>query len=87
MIHIEEKFTNDNSVSIHVDGIIDNESLDSLIEVMQINLKEKMQITLNLAGLMHVDQAGKAYLKKYRNKVMFEGLSEFLKLEIGLKEY
>ncbi|MBW2369319.1 MAG: hypothetical protein JRH15_15725 [Deltaproteobacteria bacterium] len=85
MIHIEEIFTNERSVSIRVDGILDSESLKTLTEVMQLNLQEKMNITLNLSGLIHADREGKAYLEKLRDQVMFEGLSEFLKLEIGLK--
>ena len=87
MMRIEEKYDSDNGVSIRIDGVVDSGSLQSLKEVMQFNLKKKMQITLNLSGLIHVDHAGKVFLKRHRNKVKFEEISEFLKMEIGLKEY
>ncbi|MBW2368129.1 MAG: hypothetical protein JRH15_09610 [Deltaproteobacteria bacterium] len=86
MLHIKEIFPDRESVTIKADGKLDRESLQILEEVIEDNQKEGRRVSLLLRGIIRADRDGKDFLIKYRDSLPMEGLSEFLKKEIGFSD-
>ena len=84
MIHIKENRRSASAVDIKVDGILDTDSVATLETVLQRNLTLNKDILLQLQGIIHIDRDGMDFLKKHRNRIARKGLSEFMRLELGL---
>ncbi|MBW2370040.1 MAG: hypothetical protein JRH15_19380 [Deltaproteobacteria bacterium] len=82
MFYINESHTEPDVVSIKMDGILDGNSIQTLLEIMNRNLDADKQVILDLGGTMHVDREARETLRKYRNRISLKGLSEFLRMEI-----
>ena len=83
MIYIEERYSDNSTVEIHVHGRLDREALPTLIDTCQPHLKtEGTKIVLRFIRLESVSLEAKTYLQQINHKVTFEGLPAFLKLEL-----
>jgi len=83
MIHIYVKKLNYNSVIIKADGVLNYKSIAILEEVLTRN-KNYKKIFLQLGKISHFDRSGKDFLRVYRNKVIMEGIPDFLRAEINI---
>lgn len=85
MFYINESHNEPDIVSINVDGILDRNSIQTLLEIMNRNLDNDKQVILDLGGIMHVDRKAREALRLYRDRISLKGLSEFLRMEIEYK--
>ena len=85
MFYINESHNEPDIVSINVDGILDGNSIQTLLEIMNRNLDNDKQVILDLGGIMHVDRKARETLRQYRDRISLKGLSEFLRMEIEYK--
>jgi len=83
MIYIQVKTLGSDSIRIKVDGVLNYKSIQALKDVLTRNEKTNKQVVLQLGGITHVDRFGKDLLRAYRNKVVMEGLPEFILSEIS----
>jgi hypothetical protein len=74
MIYIKETFPDEDSVSIHVDGILDVETIPALQEVCNRYLNEERKIMLYVEGIIHISREGKEFLHQIQNKILLQGL-------------
>ncbi len=82
LFRITESDISHNSVVVVVDGTIDRNSLPILQKVCEKHFKQKKKIVISLQGLVHIDFEGRKHLMTIKDKVRFDGLPEFLKLEL-----
>ena len=82
MIHIEEEFSDEQVVTLRIDGIVNHNTISVLIDVCQHHFKENRRISLNLAGLMHICREGIDFLKEIQGKVCIVNKPDYLKFEI-----
>jgi len=83
MIYIKETVRERHFVGIQVDGVLDQSSLPPLKEAIHRNLKKGKKVVLQLDGVTHADTHARDFLKEYRDKVYYVGISEFQRLEIS----
>jgi hypothetical protein len=86
MIHITEEPNGSDSVTIKAAGRMDADSAKTLEVVIERNLEAKQNVNLQLEGITHIDRDGTDFLRRHRNRIILEGLSEFVKLELGLAD-
>ena len=84
MIYIHETFSNQDTVTLGVEGSIDRESLPSLEEICHWHLKKNRNVSLDLKGLMHINSQGRHFLRSIKAQVTFVSLPQFLKLELDM---
>lgn len=82
MLHIEDKSHKKGVADLTVDGILNASSLPTLKKIIEKKLSDNKTIRLQLAGIIHCDRIGISFLREYRDKVVLEGLSEFLNMEM-----
>jgi hypothetical protein len=82
MLHIEDKSNTSDLVDLKVDGILNASSLPTLKKLIEEKLSKNKKVRLQLAGIIHCDRNGIYFLRKYQDKVVLDGMSEFLKMEI-----
>ena len=82
MLHIEDKSHKKGFADLKVDGILNASSLPTLKKIIESKLSDNAKIRLQLAGVIHCDRNGIVFLRHYQDKVILEGLSEFLRLEM-----
>ena len=61
MIYIKELFVPNKSVTIQVDGILDQQSIPILKKVCQNHLYTGIKVLLNLDGLTHIAREGREF--------------------------
>jgi anti-anti-sigma regulatory factor len=83
MIYIKEKYLDDRSVAIHLEGILDDESIPTLKEICETHLLEKRKILLNLKDVLHINREGQEFLREIQKKVRILELPKF----IGMKDH
>lgn len=82
MIHIKEKFPDEHTVIIQVDGRLDKETLEPLELVFKRYAKSSKKIIFSLNGLMSISKEGCAFFDRIKNKVSLTGLSGFLRMKL-----
>jgi len=70
MIYIQEHFSDSESVTISVDGLLTRESVDTLREVLMHHLKEGKKVSVNLKKLNYISREGKMVLREFEDKVI-----------------
>ena len=85
MIFLKETFLEDGTVSIQIEGRLDSHSISSLRDLCAGHLGEK-NLRLNLDKVDRIDRDGLDYLRSIKKKVLLEGLSRYLTLELNETE-
>ena len=82
MIFLKERFLEDGSVSIQIEGRLDSESVSSLRDLCTGYLGTKT-VRLNLEKVDRIDRAALDYLRLIRKQVHLDGLNRYLRLELN----
>lgn len=69
-IRIKEIFPDNHSVKIHVDGVLDHNSLPILVDVCTHHLQFNRNIWLDLNGVTHISREARDFLRKIRSKIL-----------------
>ena len=77
-IHIKEIFPDKYSVIIKVDGVLREESLSILNDVIHRHLGEGRKTFLNLEGLVYITREGREFLKKVQTIIELVNLPPFV---------
>ena len=82
MIYISEEKTETGAIVIKVDGLLNRKTVDPLSQLISKHLGENLSILLDLAGVTHTDEMGKAFLAsvRVRNDIYFRNTPTFLKM-------
>jgi hypothetical protein len=81
MIYIKEKFSDEHTVTIFVEGRVNQKSLPSLKDVCNRHLGEKRNILLNLRSLLDISRDGRDFLGEMRERITLVEVPHFLKLD------
>ena len=81
MIHIRENRLDKDTITIEVDGVLDQGAIPVLREVCDRHLVGDRKILLNLEGLVHITREGIGFLHVMHEKVSITNLPEFIKLD------
>lgn len=68
MIYIQEHFSDSESVTISVDGVLTGESINPLREVIVHHLKEGKTVSVNLKKVNYISREGKETLRQYKDR-------------------
>jgi hypothetical protein len=79
MIHIKEEFHDDWSVTVHVGGALDRDSMPVLTAVCDRLIQSERQLSLDLTDLFHICREGVQYLVHVHPRVAFVNVPEFVK--------
>jgi hypothetical protein len=71
MICIKENIVAPDSVVIQADGILDQESIPILRNILRRHLERKKTVSLNLLGLLHISREGRIFLPEFKGKIDF----------------
>ena len=74
-IHIKETLNDNQTVTIRVDGRLDDESIVILKNVCEPYLLANTQIFLDLEGVYHIGRMGRDYLRDFRDKIKLENVN------------
>ncbi len=85
MLHIEDKSLKKGFTDLKVDGILNASSLPTLRKIIEKKLSDKKKVRLQLSGIIHCDRNGIHFLRQYQDKVVLDGMSEFLRMEMRTK--
>jgi len=80
MIYIQETFPDDKSVSIKVDGVLDDASIPILNNVFLLHSKKEKRILIDLKHLINICREGIDYLQQIQTKVEFIDPPPFITL-------
>ena len=81
MIHIEEKFLDENTVAIKLGGVL-NQSTIPVIKGVYDRYRENHHIIyLDLKGLIHITREGRDFLNKIKQQVRLTHIPGFMQLE------
>ncbi len=81
MIYIKEKFVDDRTIVMKVDGVLDQDAAAVLSHTCQNRLQTKYSIILNLEGLVHITREGRTFLEQIQDGIRLENIPDFVKLE------
>jgi len=82
MFRITETYPDEETVTISVDGRLNDRDLDHFQDILGKYIDLKMRIFVNLTHLTQFDWEGKRFLKAIRDRVILVDLPEYLKAEI-----
>lgn len=80
MIHIKENFLDEDTISIEVDGVLDQGTIPILKGVCERHLDEERKVVLNLEGVVHITREGRGFLHGIEHRVSIANLPEFVRL-------
>ena len=80
LIHIKETFNNDKSITLYVDGRLDDDSIPALDDICQRHLLDGRKIIIDIAGLYHISREGRGFLDSIKNRITLEKIPSFMKL-------
>jgi hypothetical protein len=86
MIYVKEKFTNENTIGIWVEGILDLDSIPILEDVCTFHLENHKSIMMHLGGLLHVTREGKDFLQEIQTKVSVVDPPLYMSLSANYKK-
>jgi len=81
MIYIKESFPDLQSVSLKVDGLLDDGSIPILKNLCQQHMEKGRRVFLDLKLLINVCRKGIVFLQQNQSTVTFVNLPPFIKLE------
>ncbi len=84
MLRINVTFPDELSVEICLDGKLDRKALSTVKETCRHHLaaKPSLRIKLTLSNLTGICLEAKDYLREIQDRIEFDGLSDFLRLEL-----
>lgn len=82
MIHITEEKIDEGSMLIKVDGLLNRKTIDPLSEICRKYIESNFSIILDLEGVTHTDELGRAFLVGVGNEVVFRNLPTFLQMNL-----
>ena len=82
MIYIKKNYPDDNTVQLAVDGMLNKASIPPLEQIIDKSLFGNRTVCLQMGGIMHADREGINFLRRIKTKVIMEGMSDFLRLQI-----
>jgi hypothetical protein len=85
MLHIQDKSDTPGFADLAVDGILNASSLPILKNLIEKKISKNKKVRLQLGGIIHCDRMGIHFLKEYQDKIVLDGMSEFLKMEMRLE--
>jgi hypothetical protein len=80
MIYVKEKFIDENTVGIWLDGILDLDSVPILKDVCTHHLENHKNIMMYLGGLLHITREGKDFLQEIQKKVTVLDPPQYMRL-------
>ena len=80
MIYIKETFPDDKSVSIKVDGVLDEASIPVLNNLFLLHFRKEKKILIDLKYLINICREGIDFLKQIQTNVEFIDPPPFIKL-------
>jgi len=80
MIYIKETFPDDKSVSIKVDGVLDDASIPILNNLYLLHLGKEKKILIDLKYLINISREGIDFLQQINGKVEIIDPPPFIKL-------
>jgi len=81
MIHVEETILDQNTISIKLEGVLDQSAIPVIQSVFDRYLESHRAIHLDLEGLMHITREGRNFLNGIKQNVRLTHLPEFMQLE------
>jgi hypothetical protein len=81
MIYIKETFPDDKSVSIKVDGVLDDASIPILNNLCRLHLRDEKKICIDLKYLINICREGIDFLQQMQTKVELIDPPPFIKLK------
>ena len=85
MIHIEEITLDPNTITIKLEGVLDQTALPVIQGVFERCLKKHLAIHLDVGGLTHITREGRNYLNGIRQNVNLKHLPKFMTLDNGTR--
>jgi hypothetical protein len=82
MIYVKEKFIDENTVGIWLDGILDLDSIPILTDVCSHHLGNHKSIMMYLGGLLHITREGKDFLQEMQEKVIVVDPPQYMRLSV-----
>lgn len=80
MIYVKEKFINENTIGIWLDGILDLDSIPILKDVCTHHLENNKSVMMYLGGLLHITREGKDFLQDIQKKVSVVDPPQYMRL-------
>lgn len=80
LIHIKETVNDDQSITLNVDGRLDENSISTLNDICQLHLLDGRKIRLDIEGLYHISREGRGYLNSIKDRITLEKIPSFIKL-------
>ncbi|MGD2187947.1 MAG: hypothetical protein PVI71_17585, partial [Desulfobacterales bacterium] len=80
MIHIEETILDRNTITIKLEGVLDQSALPVIQGVFDHYLNKQRAIHLDLEGLIHITREGRNFLNGIKQNVNLVHLPEFMQL-------
>ena len=81
MIHVKENYLDKHTITLEVDGVLDQGAVPVLKSVCEKHLSEKRSVLLNLEGVVSVTREGRSFLNGMREKVRIDNLPEFMNFQ------
>ena len=79
-IHIKEIISEEQRVTLKVDGRLDDSSISTLDDVCKRHIGDGRTVVLNIEGLYHISREGRNFLDGMKDHIIFEKLPSFIKL-------
>ena len=81
LFYVKKVFSNQHSVTIRVDGILDSESIPILKKFCQRYFRGNKEVHLQLGGLRHLSREGVEFLQEIGPKVLYVEPPKFVRLK------
>lgn len=85
MIHVEETILDQNTITIKLEGVLDQFAVPVIQGVFGRYRASHRAIYLDLEGLIHITREGRNFLNGIKQNVRLTHLPEFMQLENGKK--
>ena len=70
MIYIQEHFSDFESVTIRVDGLLTGDCINTLREILTHHLEDGKKVSVNLKKLNHISREAKMVLTEFEDRVV-----------------
>lgn len=81
IIYIKEVYSDDLSIILRVDGILDSTSISILKTACERHTNGKQKIELDLRKLIHINREGREFLKKIQQEGIRVEYPQFIGLD------
>jgi len=81
MIHVEETILDQNTITIKLEGVLDQSAIPVIQSVFDRYLESHRAIHLDLEGLIHITREGRSFLNGIKQNARLTNLPEFMQLD------